>query len=447
MAKNNQLTDLAKYTTPKMTKYIPHTPTVKQAAFLILPHKEAFYGGAAGGGKSDALLMAALQYVDTPGYRAIIFRRTYADLTQPGALLDRAREWLAPFVKTKEVRWVDKDKTYIFPSGATLSFGYMETKNDKYKYQGGEYQFIAFDELTQIHQGNYEYMFSRLRRLESAIVPLRVRSASNPGGMGHDWVKRRFLEEGPYVKPQPRIFIPATLEDNPHLDRLSYMENLRELDPITRAQLMEGNWNVRHSGSMFDREWFQPVNRLPSGCRFVRYWDTAATMESELNPDPDYTVGLLLAEKDGCYYVCDIIRFRGTPAIMEEMMYMAVSHDGKRVPIWMEQEPGASGIIAIDHYARGVFKGYMFKSHKAAGRGSKELRASPVSTAAQQGRFFYLRSCPGLTAFFEELEAFPQVGHDDQVDALSGAFDAIHQNISHPNAMPKQVTKTSAWMH
>ena len=79
---------------PKMTKYIPHEPTPKQQAFLLLPHREAFYGGAAGGGKSEALLMAALQYVDVPGYAALLLRKTYQDLMLPNALMDRSEQWL-----------------------------------------------------------------------------------------------------------------------------------------------------------------------------------------------------------------------------------------------------------------------------------------------------------------------------------------------------------------
>src|SRR5690606_3181408 len=121
------LQQLQQLLTPKMTKYIPHKPTPKQAAFLLLPNREAFYGGAAGGGKSEALLMAALQYVDVPGYRAILIRRTYTDLALPGALMDRAAEWLEPYKKLGEVRWDEKEKTwefYIKDGGkATLTFG------------------------------------------------------------------------------------------------------------------------------------------------------------------------------------------------------------------------------------------------------------------------------------------------------------------------------------
>ncbi len=124
--------------------WIPHEPTPKQAEFLLLPDREAFYGGAAGGGKSDALLMAALQYVEVPNYAAILFRRTFADLALPGALMDRSQEWLSG----TEARWNERDKTWTFPSGATISFGYLEHENHKYRYQSAEFQFIGFDELT-----------------------------------------------------------------------------------------------------------------------------------------------------------------------------------------------------------------------------------------------------------------------------------------------------------
>jgi len=126
---------LQKMLTPRLTKYIPYEPTPKQAAFLLMNDvKEILYGGAAGGGKSVAQLMGALQFVDIPGYSAILFRKTYADLALPGALIDMSKQWLMPFVESKEVKWSEKEKKYTFPSGATLSFGYLESPNDCYRY-------------------------------------------------------------------------------------------------------------------------------------------------------------------------------------------------------------------------------------------------------------------------------------------------------------------------
>lgn len=221
-------------------QYIPHTPHPQQAKFLALDCLEALYGGAAGGGKSDALLMAALQYVHVPGYSALLLRRTYADLALPGAIMDRASSWLA----TTAARWNGVDKRWTFPSGATLSFGYMDTERDRYRYQGAELQFIGFDELTQFPEKWYRYMFSRLRKLEAHAVPTRMRAATNPGGLGHEWVKRRFIdpEHGP-------PFVPAKLADNPSVDQANYLASLAQLDTATRAQLLDGVW-IRDSDGL-----------------------------------------------------------------------------------------------------------------------------------------------------------------------------------------------------
>lgn len=241
---------------PGLGSFIPHDPTERQDLFLRLPHKEAFYGGAAGGGKSDALLMGALEYVSVPGYAALILRRTFADLKKPKALLDRAREWLSNTGATYNTQ----DHQWRFPSGATLSFGYLENDGDIYQYQSAEYQYCAFDELTQFSEKQYTFLFSRLRRLEGSNIPLRMRSASNPGGAGAEWVQERFIPddwtpqmagEMRVVEKNGRAFVPARLQDNPYLDQLTYHESLSELDDVTRAQLLEGDWSIRSRGNIF----------------------------------------------------------------------------------------------------------------------------------------------------------------------------------------------------
>lgn len=222
---------------PKWTRYIPHQPTVRQGAFLVLDQREAMFGGAAGGGKSDALLMAALQYVDVPRYAAILFRRTLADLSLPGALLERSHDWLT----RTDARWNSRDHAWTFPAGSTLSFGYLDQPRHKYRYQSSEFQFIGFDELTQFAEPEYRYLFSRLRRPADLRVPLRMRAASNPGGVGHAWVRQRFLIDG---RRHGRVFIPARLADNPHLDGDSYRASLDALDATTRSQLLDGDWDA-----------------------------------------------------------------------------------------------------------------------------------------------------------------------------------------------------------
>lgn len=223
---------------PALRTYWPNLPTcsAKQAAFLLLPNREGFFGGAAGPGKSDALLAGALQYVDVPGYSALILRRTYGDLALPNAIMARAREWLYG-----KAHWADKTYTFTFPSGAKLTFGYCDTEADVMRYQGAEAQYIAFDELTQFSEAQYTYLFSRLRGTSDIEVPLRMRSASNPGGVGHTWVNERFVKGR---KPGV-VFIPSRLEDHPDDDyKREYRMSLAELPDVLRKQLEEGDWNA-----------------------------------------------------------------------------------------------------------------------------------------------------------------------------------------------------------
>lgn len=371
------------------------------------------YGGAAGGGKSDALLMAALQYVDVPGYAAILFRRTYTDLTLPGALMPRAESWLSG----TNARWSDKAKTWHFPSGATLSFGYLQTENDKYRYQSSEFQFIGFDELTQFRMSQYLFLFSRLRRLANSLIPIRMRAGSNPGGIGHKDVKDRFITN---TDPN-RTFIPARLDDNPFIDREAYVKSLSNLDPLTRARLLNGDWEINEEGMMFKREWFEIVPKAPADLRKLRYWDLAATKPTNAN-DPDWTAGALLGEKNGIYYIQDMRRVRETPLKIEQLTKQTAMLDGM-IPIYMEQEPGASGVQAIDHYRREVLKGFDFHADKKAS--SKVLRASPLASAAEAGNVKIVQG-NWNEELLDEFEVFPQGTHDDQVDAVSGAFEKLN---------------------
>jgi predicted phage terminase large subunit-like protein len=392
------------------SRYITHTPTAKQLAFLMLSCEEAFYGGSAGGGKSDALLMAALQYVDIPGYAALLLRRTYADLILPEALMDRARQWLSG----TDAQWRDSEKTWRFPSGATLSFGYLDNENDVYRYQSSAFQFIGFDELTQFTESQYRYLFSRLRRLQGVDVPVRMRSASNPGGRGHEWVKQRFITEGIY---HSRVFIPAALADNPFLDRESYVHSLDQLGVVLRAQLLNGDWTARNSGSMFRREWFKVVDAAPANCAWVRAWDMAAT-ESTDTTDPDWSAGCLMGLSEGKYYIKDMRHLRGTPQIVEAQVKQAAQIDGKATAIVIEQEPGAGGKTMVAYYIRQL-AGYKVVSVRAAD--SKSVRAAPVSSQAEAGNV-YLVNGQWTGAFLDEVEGFPDGAHDDQVDAMAHAF-------------------------
>lgn len=249
----------------KWSRYIPHSPEnhPKQAAFLMLPHREVLFGGAAGGGKSDALLMAALQYFDRPGYRGIIFRLSMRDAELSESIQHRCREWLSPFIQSKEVRYVGKTNTFHSIEGAELTFGYLSNLGDELGYQGGAWHFIGFEEATQFNPFHYTYMFSRNRRKkgEKHTYPLRIRATCNPGGPAHAVIRERFAidkdEDGEFRGHNPqRPFIQSKMRDNPHLEHDSYDVSLRELDPVTRQRLRDGDWDASPD-SVFKDIWFK----------------------------------------------------------------------------------------------------------------------------------------------------------------------------------------------
>lgn len=403
---------------------------------------------------SDAILMGGLQYVGVKGYAGIIFRKTYADLTKPGALIDRAKEWLFKF---DDVKWNEKDKKFEFfekygPHKETISilqFGYLENGNDKYNYQGGEYQYIGFDELTHIDLSSYTYMFSRLRRLKGFEVPLRVRGASNPPDDDSGiWVKERFIDEGP---AKGRVFIPAGLDDNPYLDAKEYEQSLEELDPVTRSRLRDGNWEIVRKGNMFKRNWFQPVDELPPYRKKVRFWDMAATDEEKAKKrnksnDADYTAGILMSRWKNTYYIEDVIRVRKRPADTELLQKDTAVSDGYNTIIREEREPGSSGISVIDSKKRNLLADFDYDEVHSTG--TKTARANPFSAAAERGQIKYLVGCRNIELLFDEAESFPGGIHDDMVDAASGAFAVLDSAPAYgePVIVIKDSEMGSRWM-
>jgi predicted phage terminase large subunit-like protein len=410
------------YLEPKAPVYCPENASITQKVFLRTNALEALFGGAAGGGKSSALLMAALQFVDVPNYSAILFRRTYADLALPGAIMDRFVTWMAPY---DDVRWNSNNYTALFPSGARISFGYLNNSQDYLRYKGAEFQFIGMDEVTEIREADYRYLFSRLRRPASgplAKVPLRMRAASNPAP---NWVRQRFIVEG---REHGRIFVPSKLTDNPGIDAASYRQSLQALDPVERRRLEEGDWWSTTLGTMFERESFvlldpHEVPEVTNMARAVRFWDCAATEPSQSNPDPDWTVGTLMLFDQGIGYILDVKKARVRGDQVEQLIAQTAYEDGHHVAIRMEQEPGSSGKALIDQYARYVLAGYDFQGVRATG--DKVTRARPFAAAVANGNVRVVRGT-WLTDWLDEFASFPEASnHDDQVDSAVGAFTIL----------------------
>jgi predicted phage terminase large subunit-like protein len=407
--------------------WLPQKPTPKQAQFLYLTGKEALYGGAAGGGKSSALLTAALQFADVPGFSALLLRRTYADLSLPGALMDRARAWLGGTA----ARWSDKEHAWHFPSGATLTFGYLDAAGDKYRYQSSEFQFIGFDELTQFPEQDYLYLFSRLRRPASSRVPLRMRAATNPGGAGHAWVKRRFLsEEG---RLAGRVFVSARLEDNPHLDRDEYARALENLDPFTRRQLLAGDWSEFQGNHLHPAAWpryqFRGDAYLLHPHRIVLARDVwrfaVVDPATDAKKSADYTVMMVVGVTPARdLLVLDVVRrqldvgdilpalagacrawrpltFVGMESVAFQRLLALEAAKHRNIPPVRELRPQGKGKLA---------------------------RAVPAIVKAERKEIHLPHESPWLDDFVTELASFVGANDltDDQVDALAYAVLAAN---------------------
>lgn len=435
---------------PPLTPWIPFTPTPKQqAAFLLEGVRELLYGGAAGGAKSWWLLGEALRHVDTPNYSAILFRNTLPDLRQePNGLIPTLRRFLVD----TPAKWAAQTLTWHFPSGATISFGYLQDQEgDRFRrYAGPSWHMIGIDQAEQFRPDHYLFMFSRLRQEIGTPHPLRVRSTANPGGPSHDFLVERFGLLGTYPNPSRctlcsrkresrghgqaddqhpfsnRAFMPSRLEDNPHLDP-SYEESLRALGEVEYQRLRYGDFSITTSGALFKTEHFQAAEAPAAGASLVRAWDQAATEKIE-GHDPDYTVGVLLARLGEFEWVVDVKRAQLSPEAIDNLRAITAAEDGTHVPIVVEQEGRSAGSREISHIRK------QLPHNRIIGKvpkGTKLQRAAQAARWVNTGR---VALCGGawVPGFVSELRSFKgdNRGHDDQVDAFAMAHNWLDENTS-----------------
>lgn len=466
--------------------FIPHWPLPAQALFLGLHQTapqdrvfQAMYGGAAGGGKSDALLMACAQYAwKHPQFAAAVFRKTYTDLAEPGAIMDRAIEWWGA---SPRCHWDGTNKVMRFDGGAKVSFNYLKNPNDHLRYQGAEFQLTCWDELTQWPEARpYEYVgISRVRKTNDNPVPLRTLSATNPGGPGHRWVMGKFVGGQDPVTGERLVpehpYIPAFIQDNHHLNREQYIEGLMMLHPTLREQLLRGDWTAREPGDYFRAEWFGPLlsyedDLWPSAdCVRIRWWDLAASEKD----DAAFTSGVRMARhRNGCRAIEHCRSFRATPGKRDGLIVQTAQADGHGVVVGLEVEPGSGGIAQVESLAK-TLRAQGFKvvwarpqahpgkgapltdaeravmSRQPVAQGGKAGRADPVASCLQRGydrrgegpdngmpwwgadagrvldeqqdglRLF---AGPWTQAYLDVVEGFPDGATCDEVDATSGAW-------------------------
>lgn len=275
------------------------SPQPRQIAFMSRPEDEALYGGAAGGGKSDALVMEATRQIHIPHYKGLIIRKTYPQLAE---LIDKSQSYYKKAFP--DAVYNASEHTWRFPSGAKIIFGSMQHSNSKFNYQGKAYDFIGFDELTHFTYDEYIYLISR-NRPNGAGTRCYMRASANPGGIGHGWVKDRFITAGRpmetiwekrvvrrpdgslYENWMSRIFVPSSVFDNKALldNDPNYLARLASLPDAERKALLYGDWDS-FSGQYFaewrdnpdhyqDRRWTHVIEpfEIPDGWKIYRSFD------------------------------------------------------------------------------------------------------------------------------------------------------------------------------
>lgn len=442
-----------------------------QEKFLSTPADIAIYGGAAGGGKTYALLLEATRYTRNSKFGAVIFRRQSIQITQEGGL------WDSSFGVYGGIKGATPKTSpryhWKFKSGARVNFAHIDGDKDLDKWQGSQIPLICFDELTHFTKKQFFYMLSR-NRTTCGIKPY-VRASCNPDA--DSWVadfvrwwinpdtgypiqersgKIRWMvhmhdiiswfdkkEDGIQFAKNNGLddkkaehsvksvtFIASTLQDNKILMDAdpTYIANLLALTEVEKERLLYGNWKIKASaGKYFKRSQIGPSNmlsQLPADVVFwCRAWDIAATDETE-GGDPDYTAGVLIGRrKDGSFIVADVINQLVKAGDVEKLIKMTAISDrakyGTMCCIRVPQDPGASGKIVAKSYIK-MLAGFNVKSEAVSG--SKELRATPFAAQWQNGNVYVLIA-DWNEMYFNQLESFPASSHDDMVDASSDAFN------------------------
>ncbi|MCI9077071.1 MAG: phage terminase large subunit [Dorea sp.] len=459
-----------------------------QEIFLSTPADIAIYGGAAGGGKTYALLLESLRHIKNPGFGAVIFRRQSIQITQEGGLWDSSFEAYGSI--RGAVPKTSPRRHWRFRSGARVSFAHIDGDKDLGKWQGSQIAMIGYDELTHFTKRQFFYMLSRNRSgcgvkpyiratcnpdADSWVAefinwwidpetgyPLRERSGKirymarlNEDIVWADTKQELVLNGVNEVDIKSVTFIASTIEDNKILleNDPSYLANLKALPLVEREQLLKGNWKIKPAaGLLFKRTKVNLLEILPTDViLWARGWDLAATSEDE-DGEPAYTAGVLIGKrKNGRYIVADVINRRCDSAEVRELIKMTCMADRAkygRVITRLPQDPGQAGKAQAESFLK-FLAGFTVKILPESG--DKVTRAEPFSAqwlgleGMDKGNVDVL-AAPWNEMYFNQMESFPQSKFKDMVDASSSAFNEIENGGTY-SAPPSESSlgKNSYW--
>lgn len=430
-----------------------------QEEFLSTKADIAIYGGAAGAGKSYALLLEPIRWKDVRGFESVTFRRQSVQITAGGGLWDTSQT-LYPYFGA--ISKMSPRLHWVFPSKAKVAFDHLQFEKSVTSWDGSQLALINFDELQHFTETQFFYMLGRNRTM-CGIKPY-MRATCNPdpdsflvkfiawyldkegypiserSGVIRYFLRlkgevlwfdsmedlRKLYPDEVKYRPKSFTFISAKLSDNkPLMDaNPDYQANLDAMFEYERKRLAEGNWFARPSaGELFKPHYWKFLDEAPSKMlKVIRYWDKAGTMPSELNPDPDFTSGTKIGlDKEHRIIIMDSIRFRMEPGDVEQKIKNICDRDGLHVDTWLEQDPGSAGKAEASYYLK-TLMGYPI--HFNAKRSNKLAYWSPFASQVKQGNVYIVRG-PWNDSFINELASVTdgtQPGHDDQADSSSGGF-------------------------
>jgi predicted phage terminase large subunit-like protein len=433
-------------------------PQPRQEQFLGTSADIGIYGGAAGGGKTWALLLEPLRHIDNKDFGAVVFRRTIPEITNEGALWDEAAK-IYPLLSAKPN---ENDKQYTFPKGARVTFAHMQHEKDKLSWKSAQIPLIEFDQLETFSASQFFYMLSRNRSMCGVRPYVRASANPEPGWLADflDWwiddegyaipersgvirwmvrendntfwsIDREALQaEHPNSTPKSVTFILSTVYDNKILleNDPGYLANLQALDYIERQRLLGdgergGNWKVKPSaGKVFNRAWFEVVDAVPAGGKVIRFWDLAATEKKTA----DYTASCKGKFLNGITYILDATNEQIDPARTDATMQNTATQDGKDVAVRFEQEGGASGKRDAHHIVTGM-QGFDIRG--VPPQGDKITRAKPLAAQALAGNVKLLRGAWN-ERWLIHMHGQPELEHDDEMDAASGMYNESVKKIS-----------------